>query len=94
MKMAVKVGINGYGTVGKRVADAVDLQDDMELVGVAKRSPTYEAEMAVEKGYPFYASSDKYMDGFDEKDIPIEGMLEDLLERADIIIDGTPKRSG
>ncbi len=92
--MTVKVGINGYGTVGKRVADAVDQQDDMELVGVAKRSPTYEAEMAVEKGYPFYASSDKYMDGFDEKDIPVEGMLEDLLDEAEIIVDGTPKKSG
>lgn len=92
--MTVKVGINGYGTVGKRVADAVSMQDDMELVGVAKRSPTYEAEMAVEKGYPFYASSDKYIEKFDEKDIPVEGMLDDLLKRADIIIDGTPKKSG
>jgi len=90
----VKVGINGYGTVGKRVADAVDQQDDMELVGVAKRSPTYEAEMAVEKGYPFYTSSDKYLDGFEDKGIPVEGMLEDLLEKADIIVDGTPKKAG
>ncbi len=92
--MTVKVGINGYGTVGKRVADAVSQQDDMGIIGVAKRSPTYEAEMAVEKGYPFYASSDKYLDGFDEKDIPVEGMLDDLLEKADIIVDGTPKKAG
>ncbi len=92
--MTVKVGINGYGTVGKRVADALAQQDDMEIAGVAKRSPTYEAEMAVEKGFPFYASSDKYLDGFEEKGIPIEGMLEDLLEEADIIVDGTPKKSG
>ncbi len=92
--MTVKVGINGYGTVGKRVADAVTKQDDMELVGVAKRSPTYEAEMAVDKGYPFYAASEKYLDGFEEKGIPYEGMLEDLLEKANIIIDGTPKKAG
>ncbi|MFP3872323.1 MAG: type II glyceraldehyde-3-phosphate dehydrogenase [Candidatus Natronoplasma sp.] len=92
--MTVKVGINGYGTVGKRVADAVSQQKDMELIGVAKRSPTYEAEMAVENGYPFYAASDKYLDGFEEKDIPLAGMLEDLLDEADIIIDGTPKKSG
>ncbi len=92
--MVVKVGINGYGTVGKRVADAVKQQDDMEIVGVAKRSPTYEAEMAVEKGFPFYVSSDKYLDGFDEKDIPVEGRLEDLLKESDIIIDGTPKKAG
>jgi len=92
--MTVKVGINGYGTVGKRVADAVSQQDDMEIVGVAKRSPTYEAEMAVEKGFPFYAASDKYLDDFEEKEIPVEGMLKDLLEKADIIVDGTPKKAG
>ena len=30
----VKVAVNGYGVIGKRVADAVCLQDDMELIGV------------------------------------------------------------
>jgi len=92
--MTIKVGINGYGTVGKRVADAVELQDDMEIVGVAKRSPTYEAELAVEKGFNFYAASDKYLDDFDKKDIPVEGDLDDLLEEAEIIVDGTPKNAG
>ncbi len=92
--MTVKVGINGYGTVGKRVADAVQAQDDMSVIGVAKRSPTYEAEMANEKDYPFYAASDKYLHRFEEKDITIEGMLEDLLDVADIIVDCTPKKAG
>ena len=32
----IKVAINGYGTIGKRVADAVDAQDDMEVIGVTK----------------------------------------------------------
>ena len=45
--MVVKVAINGYGTIGKRVADAITMQDDMEVVGVTKRRPTYEARMAV-----------------------------------------------
>ena len=31
----IKVAVNGYGVIGKRVADAVALQPDMELVGVA-----------------------------------------------------------
>ena len=45
----VKVAINGYGTIGKRVADAVSLQDDMEMIGVAKTRPNYEATIANEK---------------------------------------------
>ncbi len=31
----VGVAINGYGVIGKRVADAVSLQDYMTLAGVA-----------------------------------------------------------
>ena len=49
------VAINGYGTIGKRVADAVAAQDDMKIIGVSKTRPNYEARTAVEeKGYPLY----------------------------------------
>jgi len=37
VRMSIKVAINGFGTIGKRVADAVDAQDDMEIVGVGYR---------------------------------------------------------
>lgn len=30
----IKFAVNGYGVIGKRVADAVHLQEDMELSGV------------------------------------------------------------
>ena len=39
--MVIKGAINGYGTIGKRVADAVDAQDDMEIIGVTKLSYDY-----------------------------------------------------
>ena len=44
---SIRVAVNGYGVIGKRVADAVTLQDDMQLAGIADtaadwrlRSPT------------------------------------------------------
>ena len=43
------VAINGYGTIGKRVADAVAAQDDMKVIGVSKTRPNYEARTAVEE---------------------------------------------
>ena len=42
----VKVAINGYGTIGKRVADAIDAQDDMVIVGGTKTGPSFGCEMA------------------------------------------------
>ena len=57
--MAIKVAINGYGTIGKRVADAVDAQDDMEIVGVTKTRPAFGCDLAVRKGYPIYCTFDE-----------------------------------
>ena len=87
--MPVKVGINGYGTIGKRVADAVSKMPDMELVGVAKIAPDYGALVARSKGYGLYTLSDR-LDLFRKKGIEIDGTIEDLLSEIDVIIDTTP----
>ena len=57
--MVVKVAINGYGTIGKRVADAIDAQDDMEIIGVTKTRPSFGCDLAVRKGYPLYCTFDE-----------------------------------
>ncbi|MCK4758198.1 MAG: type II glyceraldehyde-3-phosphate dehydrogenase [Thermoplasmata archaeon] len=92
--MTVKVAINGYGTIGKRVADAVTAQDDMEIVGVVKRRPTFEAKDAVRNGFKFYAAGDEFIGAFDAEGIKTEGTLNDLLDIADIVMDCTPKKAG
>ena len=88
------VGVNGYGTIGKRVADAVVQQPDMELAGVAKTRPNFEAETAVRKGYPLYAAVEERADQFTEAGIDIAGPVEELVERADVIVDATPSGIG
>ena len=92
--MTAKVAINGYGTVGKRLADAVAAQEDMEVVGVTKTRPTFEARMAVSHGYPLYTASQEHLAAFREAGLKTEGTLEDLLEEADLVLDATPKGSG
>ena len=47
--MVTRVAINGFGTIGKRVADAVDAQDDMEIVGVTKTRPSFGCDLAVKE---------------------------------------------
>lgn len=92
--MTVRVAINGYGTVGKRVADAVAAQDDMEVVGVTKTRPTFEARMALAKGYRLFTASGDHLAPFKAAGLDVSGTLKDLLEESDIVIDGTPKGSG
>ncbi len=85
----VKVAINGYGTIGKRVADAVMLQDDMEIVGVAKTRPNFETVMAKDKGYDVYTLSDR-VEGMEKAGIQVSGTVEEMAEKADVVIDCTP----
>jgi len=92
--MKVKVAINGYGTIGKRVADAVAAQDDMEIAGVVKTRPSFEARIAKEKGYDLYVPSNENNEEFKKSKIEISGTLDDLLEKADIVIDATPGDTG
>ena len=92
--MKVKVGVNGYGTIGKRVAYAITKQDDMRLVGVAKTKPDFEAYRARELGIPVYASSEEFLQRFEKAGFEVAGTLMDLLEEVDIVVDATPGGMG
>jgi glyceraldehyde-3-phosphate dehydrogenase (NAD(P)) len=84
------VGINGYGTIGKRVADAVAAQDDMKIVGVTKRTPDFEAKMAVDKGFDLYISAPEREGLFEEAGIPVTGTIDDLYSKVNLMVDCTP----
>lgn len=86
----IKVGIMGYGTIGKRVADAVLLQDDMELVGVTARSYNYRMKSCALKNIPMY----KIPDAKDLNGLKMVGELKDLLSNVDIMVDCAPKPRG
>lgn len=51
-----KVGVVGYGVVGKRVADGVALQPDMELVGIADVAPTSLVAVSADREFPLFAA--------------------------------------
>ncbi|MGC9517213.1 MAG: phosphorylating glyceraldehyde-3-phosphate dehydrogenase [Methanomicrobiales archaeon] len=84
------VGINGYGTIGKRVADAVSAQDDMKIVGVTKTKPDFEAELAIKKGFDLYAAIPEREKLFEEAGLEISGTIDELYDKLDIIVDCTP----
>jgi len=87
-----RVAVNGYGVIGKRVADAVALQADMALVGVSDVVSDYRIKVAAERGYAVYASlSDKRAE-METAGVAVQGTLGDLLKRVDVVVDCTPAR--
>lgn len=85
----IKVGVNGYGTIGGRVADAVMKQKDMELIGVTKFTPDYKAKIAQEKGIQIYLADKEGAPKFEKAKIPIKGSLQDLMRQVDVMIEAT-----
>ncbi len=90
----IKVGINGYGTIGRRVADAVRKQKDMELVGVTAVHPHYKYGLAREKGIDLYALDMKSLQAFNAAGYTLKGTLNDLLQRVDVVVDAGPDDTG
>ncbi len=92
----IKVAINGFGTIGKRVADAVDAQDDMQIVGVTKTGPSFGCDLAVKKGFPLYCTFDDgdRIASFAEAGYDCAGGISDLLAIADIVVDCSPGKTG
>ncbi|SAI89409.1 glyceraldehyde-3-phosphate dehydrogenase (NAD(P)) [Methanoculleus bourgensis] len=86
----IKVAINGYGTIGKRVADAVAAQPDMGVIGVSKTSVSSEAYIAKERGYPLYIADLSKKSAFEKAGIEVAGDVDAMLKAADIVVDATP----
>ncbi len=89
----IRVAVNGYGTIGKRVAEAIMLQPDMELVGIAKTRPDYSVLLASRNGIPVYVPEERIR-LFAEAGIKVSGTIEDMAREADVVVDATPAGVG
>lgn len=90
----IKVGINGYGVIGKRIADAVLLQEDMELVGVTARTPDFRLFPLNRTHIPLYGVDGDACTKLMRSNFACKGDLNNLLKNVDVIVDATPKGVG
>jgi len=91
--MTVKIAINGYGTIGKRIADAILKQDDIKFVGVTKFTPDYYVILENRKGIPVYTEESRIKE-FEKHGYEIAGSIEELFENVDLVVDASPGKVG
>ncbi len=94
MTHTIRVAVNGYGVIGKRVADAVRLQPDMQLVGVGDVAADYRVKTAASQEIPVFAATHESESAMRDADLPVAGHLHDLLDQVDVVVDATPSRIG
>jgi len=88
----INIAVIGYGVIGKRVADAIDLQDDMKLAGVCDIISDWRIQNAVRKEYDIYAATEEAADKMKSEGISIKGNMQELLKKSDLVVDCTPKK--
>src|SRR5260370_9346323 len=88
-KAAARVGVNGFGVIGKRVADAVSKQKDMKLVGVSDVVADYRVKMGMKKNYPIYCSVPEKLPDLRKQGLEVVGTVEDLLRNVNVLVDCT-----
>ncbi|WP_339757803.1 type II glyceraldehyde-3-phosphate dehydrogenase [uncultured Winogradskyella sp.] len=85
------IAVIGYGVIGKRVADAINLQDDMNLIGVCDVISDWRIQNAVRKEYNIYAATSEAADKMKSEGISVKGDMIELLKKSDLVVDCTPK---
>ncbi len=85
------IAVIGYGVIGKRVADAINAQDDMKLVGICDVISDWRMQNAVRKGYNIYYATLEAEKTMKDAGISIKGGMTELLSKVDLVVDCTPK---
>lgn len=70
----IKLAINGYGVMGKRVTDGITLQDDMELAGICDVVTGWLIKIAGVKNYPVFAFNEAARNSMTDAGILVEAL--------------------
>lgn len=91
----VNIIVNGVGTIGKRVAEAVKKQDDMTLYGISDVSASGQTRTVLREegplhGTDLYASNEEGREELENQGMHVAGLLEEQLDEIDLVVDCTP----
>jgi glyceraldehyde-3-phosphate dehydrogenase (NAD(P)+) (phosphorylating) len=82
----VRVFINGYGNIGRRIASAFSHDEEIQLIGIGKYSIDERLDEAFTKKFKVYVPEQKMAD-FRLKGYDISGSISDGVKASDIVID-------
>jgi len=91
--LVIKVAINGYGTIGKRIAEALYRHPGLDVIGIAKINLDYSINLALKKKFRIYTVKDN-IEKFRSAGYQVHGSIEDMVSEADVVIDATPAGLG
>jgi len=85
------VFVNGYGSIGSRIAEFIKDDSEINVIGVGKHSPDEKVDLAIKNGFSVYVPQKK-IDDF--KNYNVSGSIESVLSDCDLVIDASPEGNG
>ncbi|MCY4492009.1 MAG: type II glyceraldehyde-3-phosphate dehydrogenase [Thaumarchaeota archaeon] len=86
-----KIFVNGYGSIGSRIASFLMDDSEITVTGVGKYSPDEGVNQAISRGLDVYVPKDRLAKfaGYD-----VTGTIESALDDSDLVIDASPGGMG
>lgn len=86
-----RVFVNGYGSIGSRIAQFIADDSDIEVAGIGKYSPDEKVRDALSRRFKVYVPKSKIETFMNFK---ITGTVEDIIQECDLVIDASPAGVG
>ena len=86
-----RVFVNGYGSIGNRIAKFIKDDPDINVIGIGKHSSNESIQYVINDGFSVYVPENK-IDNF--KNYDISGSIESALDDCDLVIDASPGGNG
>ena len=85
--------INGYGNIGRRLASALSLDKEIQLVGVAKYTMDDKVKEALDNRLSVYVPKDM-LSQFKDKGYGVSGSVDEAVKQSDLVIDAAKEGGG
>jgi len=82
----VKIFINGFGNIGRRIASALATDKEFQFLGVAKYTPDERIKEAYEQHFDVYAPEEN-LDAFKKMGYDVAGTVKEAIQKSDLVID-------
>lgn len=82
----VRIFINGFGNIGRRIASTLANDKEFQFIGVAKYTPDERIKDAYEQHIDVYAPEEN-LSSFKKMGYDVAGTVKEAIERSDIVID-------
>ena len=89
----VKIFINGYGNIGRRLAGALATDKEFQLIGIAKYTPDEKVKEALDNRFSVFVPGDE-LESFRAKGFQVTGTVSEAVQSCDIVVDAAKEGGG